>query len=75
MSCDQMRSLGRIAMVHGRNDIRLTVWQTVLIPHLTDLTAQSLIDGSRTLQPRLYSISSSPQKHPDEVPLTIGEMH
>ncbi|MEP4977994.1 hypothetical protein [Ascidiaceihabitans sp.] len=45
------------------------------LPHLTDLTAQSLIDGLRTLQPRLYSISSSPQKHPGEVPLTIGEMH
>ncbi|SPH20754.1 Sulfite reductase [NADPH] flavoprotein alpha-component [Ascidiaceihabitans donghaensis] len=45
------------------------------LPHLTDLTAQSLIDGLRTLQPRLYSISSSPQKYPGEVHLTIGEVH
>lgn len=46
LSCDQMRSLGRIAMVHGRNDIRLTVWQNVLIPHLkagqTDQIKQDL---------------------------------
>jgi len=45
------------------------------LPHLKDLTAQSLTDGLRTLQPRLYSISSSPKKYPGEVHLTIGEVH
>lgn len=40
-----------------------------------DVTPQSLVDGLRTLQPRLYSISSSPKKHPGEVHLTIGEVH
>ncbi|WP_299592336.1 NirA family protein [uncultured Tateyamaria sp.] len=34
LSSDQMRALGRIASRHGRNDIRLTVWQNVLIPHI-----------------------------------------
>jgi sulfite reductase (NADPH) flavoprotein alpha-component len=45
------------------------------LSRLKNLSAQGLIDGLRTLQPRLYSISSSPQKHPGEVHLTIGEVH
>lgn len=40
-----------------------------------DLTPQLLVDGLRPLQPRLYSISSSPKKHPGEVHLTVGEVH
>ncbi|MEM9430721.1 MAG: precorrin-3B synthase, partial [Pseudomonadota bacterium] len=36
LSSDQMRRIGRIALLYGRNDIRLTVWQNVLIPHLPD---------------------------------------
>ncbi|PWQ96157.1 diflavin oxidoreductase [Leucothrix arctica] len=39
------------------------------------LDAQTLVNGLRTLQPRLYSIASSPKKHPSEVHLTIGEVH
>ncbi|MEM6384160.1 MAG: NirA family protein [Pseudomonadota bacterium] len=39
---DQMRTLGRIAMMHGRNDLRLTVWQNVLIPHLPDAVRQDV---------------------------------
>ena len=40
-----------------------------------DLTAQAFVDGLRALQPRLYSISSSPKKHPGAVHLTVGEVH
>ncbi|MEP1585228.1 MAG: flavodoxin domain-containing protein [Tateyamaria sp.] len=40
-----------------------------------ELTAQSLADGLRPLQPRLYSIASSPKAHPGEVHLTVGEVH
>ncbi|MEM9582170.1 MAG: NirA family protein [Pseudomonadota bacterium] len=42
LSSDQMRALGRIAIEHGRNDIRLTVWQNVLIPHLQSGAADQI---------------------------------
>lgn len=37
--------------------------------------AQTLVNGLRPLQPRLYSIASSPNAHPGEVHLTVGEVH
>jgi len=42
---------------------------------VSELSAQALVDGMRPLQPRLYSISSSPKAHPGEVHLTVGEVH
>jgi len=39
------------------------------------LNAQTFVDGLRALQPRLYSIASSPKAHPGEVHLTVGEVH
>ena len=47
----------------------------VLRAGVADLTPQKLVDGLRPLQPRLYSIASSPKKHPGEVHLTVGEVH
>jgi len=40
-----------------------------------EIDAQTFVDGLRALQPRLYSIASSPKKHPGEVHLTVGEVH
>lgn len=47
----------------------------VLKSGVAELTPQGLADGLRPIQPRLYSISSSPKKHPGEVHLTVGEVH
>lgn len=40
-----------------------------------DIDAQTFLEGLRPLQPRLYSIASSPNAHPGEVHLTVGEVH
>lgn len=34
LDAEQMRLLGELSLTHGDNDVRLTVWQNVLIPHL-----------------------------------------
>ena len=47
----------------------------VLTKSKPELTAQTLAEGLRPLQPRLYSIASSPKAHPGEVHLTVGEVH
>lgn len=47
----------------------------VLRAGVPGLTPQMLAEGLRPIQPRLYSISSSPKMHPGEVHLTVGEVH
>lgn len=45
LSPDQMREIGRLAIEHGRNDLRLTVWQNVLIPHIRDEHVAQVASG------------------------------
>jgi sulfite reductase (NADPH) flavoprotein alpha-component len=47
----------------------------ILNTNTPKLNAQTLVDGLRPLQPRLYSIASSAKAHPGEVHLTVGEVH
>ncbi|PZX10116.1 ferredoxin-nitrite reductase [Palleronia aestuarii] len=36
LSPEQMRLLGRLSLDEGRNDLRLTVWQNLLLPHVPE---------------------------------------
>jgi ferredoxin-nitrite reductase len=39
LSADQLRGLAEIAHSHGNGELRLTVWQNLLIPHVAEVTA------------------------------------
>ncbi len=42
MSPAQMHGIGRIAQKYGKNDIRLTVWQNLLIPYIADADVENV---------------------------------
>jgi sulfite reductase (NADPH) flavoprotein alpha-component len=71
---DEFRGL---VLESGRGaDLRTWLWGREVIDILQRLTAsmapRDLIGMLKKLQPRLYSISSSPKAHPGEVHLTVG---
>jgi sulfite reductase (NADPH) flavoprotein alpha-component len=59
-----------------RDDLKKWLWGREVIDVITGLTtpftAPELIELLKKLQPRLYSISSSPKTHPGEVHLTVA---
>ncbi|MEM9251814.1 MAG: NirA family protein [Planctomycetota bacterium] len=46
---EQMRGLGRLAMEFGRNDVRLTVWQNLMIPWIDDADVPAIVRGIHDL--------------------------
>ncbi len=49
LTSHQMRGLADIAKEYGENDIRLTVWQNVLIPHVKDADLPKVSEAIRKL--------------------------
>jgi len=50
LESNQMRALGQLAVEQGRNELRLTVWQNVLVPHVNQQnleTAQETLSAAR----------------------------
>ncbi len=45
----QMRGLAALAERHGRGELRLTVWQSVLLPHLADAAVPEVTEAAREL--------------------------
>ncbi len=45
----QMRGLAELAAKHGQGELRLTVWQSVLIPHLSADSAQAVVAAAQAL--------------------------
>lgn len=42
ISPEQMRVIGDLALKYGRNDLRLTVWQNLLIPYIADADVEAV---------------------------------
>ncbi|MBC2595474.1 NirA family protein [Ruficoccus amylovorans] len=49
MTAGQMKGLARLARRHGRGEVRLTVWQNLIIPHVPDEQLEHLKQGLREL--------------------------
>jgi sulfite reductase (NADPH) flavoprotein alpha-component len=50
------------------------VLDAVLAASITGMSAQQFVTHLRPIQPRLYSISSSPKKYPRQIHLTVGRV-
>lgn len=49
MMPEQMRAIGKIAQRYGQNDIRLTVWQNLMIPHIADADVDAVVSEIEAL--------------------------
>lgn len=46
---EQMKGIAELARRHGRGEVRLTVWQNLLIPHVADADVDAVTTGLREL--------------------------
>jgi len=49
LSVRQMHGLADLATHYGRGELRLTVWQNVLVPHVSDAFVESVVRSARRL--------------------------
>ncbi|KWX87699.1 reductase, partial [Paenibacillus riograndensis] len=72
----QNRQLIKLLQSENETELKQWLWGRQLIDVLQEfpvtLSAQEFLEQLKPLQPRLYSISSSPKAHPDEVHITVS---
>ncbi|MCE3203972.1 sulfite reductase subunit alpha [Paenibacillus sonchi] len=72
----QNRQLIKLLQSENQGELKQWLWGRQLIDVLQEfpvtLSAQEFLEQLKPLQPRLYSISSSPKAHPDEVHITVS---
>ncbi|MEM7469321.1 MAG: NirA family protein [Pseudomonadota bacterium] len=49
LSAEQMRELGKIAQKYGANDVRLTVWQNLIIPYVADADVDAAVAAIKAI--------------------------
>ena len=49
MTPEQMRGIAELSQRYGKNDLRLTVWQNVLIPHVKEADVPAVEDAVKAL--------------------------
>lgn len=72
----QSRELGKLLRPENKGELARWIWGRqaldVLAEHRVDAAAQEWVDALSALQPRLYSISSSPRVDPATVRTTVS---
>lgn len=72
----ESKMLGRLLQKENKNQLQQWLWGRQLIDLLEQFPittgAQEFIQALKPMQPRMYSISSSPKANPDEVHITVS---
>jgi len=71
-------ALSRLLVEDSKADLKKWLWGQQLADVLhefpVELSATELVGMLKRMQPRLYSIASSPRAHPDEIHLTVSAL-